>query len=181
MRAIIILSASLLGYLPLPLLADNGSGLQPGTRVRVSAKQFFQKAGAVEVESRLKPRYLDTVESVKSDTLEFAPDDLNVTLLVPFQYITKLEIKKGEKSRTGKAALIGLGTGAAIGTTLGAVSGGGFGGRCNALSDDDELEGCSDDFAIIGGIGFGLLGGIIGSIAGATAGPGEVWEEVQIK
>ena len=76
--------------------------------------------------------------------------------------------------------MIGVGTGVVIGATLGALTGGGFSGRCNALSDDENLEGCSDSFAIIGGIGLGLVGSVIGAIAGAAAGPVEVWEEIQI-
>lgn len=89
-------------------------------------------------------------------------DDQNFRYYAPDQ-IQRIERKI--KRRTGMGALIGLGAGAAVGTTLGFL---GARGGCENADDQGDCEVMGKILGVIGGVGIAALGTIIGAVVGAN-------------
>ena len=152
--------------------------LVPGDRVRVSVSDALGKQlGLAGSQSSYaygvvwRPgRFVGPLVALDADTLFLEPQ-----IALPLAFVTKVEVSRGrgEKSNVGKGARIGFLVGAALGALSGVIVGGGFG-------DCYELDGCSKEFALLGGAGGGLLGTLIGARVGAMN-PGEVWEEVPLE
>ncbi len=143
------------------LVAQEEMVIEPGDRVRVTVSS----------------KIVGTVVTFVADTLVLKLEGQS-TWAVPLASMKKLEVSRGRKSNVGKGAGRGFLIGAALGVTVGALTGGGF-GDCDFTHDTDS-GGCSAQFALVGGLAFGLLGAGIGAIAGG-ANPGEEWQEVPVE
>jgi hypothetical protein len=114
-----------------------------------------------------------TVAALETDTLTVKVEERAVALYVPLADITKLEVRRGQKSNAGKGALIGLGVGVVVGGVLG----------FNLCEMDETKSGCEIHEHIFGslmsGAFFGLLGGGIGALIGAAS-KTDRWETVPL-
>lgn len=127
-----------------------------GTRVRITTP-------AARTAGRLVRLRTDTV----------AIDRDGSTLVVPAVRITRFDVSRGRRSRTGRGALLGALIGTAAGIAAGAI-----------LCSGDRCESSGGDFAGVGILalgGGGLLAGLgIGAVAGALV-TNERWEEVSLR
>lgn len=149
-------------------------GMGPGARVRVTAP-------AALTPSRREGRVLafrnDTLRLVlegRPDALAGPPD----TVALPTRQITSLELSGGQHAATRK----GLGFGALVGVTIGALAGA-VSYRspiCAAYrACDATLVSGRDGAAVVGGIVGGLAGLAIGGVAGALH-VSERWESMSL-
>ena len=126
-----------------------------GDRVRVTAPD------------QALSKYTGTLTGVYRDTLTLD------TLHVPLQSVTRLEVSRGQKSKTGKGALIGAG----VGFAAGAITGLAFCARgTSSCESDTDYTGLA--VLILGG-GGALLGAGLGAGVGSSV-KVDRWEDVPL-
>ena len=128
--------------------------LEPGTRVRVTAPDI--------------DKYDGTLQAMRGDTLTVD------TLRIAVASVTRLDVYRGQKSKTGKGALIGAGVGFVAGALTGLALCGERGTPCE--SDGSDYTAAA---AVILGGGGALLGAGIGAVVGSQI-KGDRWEEVPL-
>ena len=147
----------LLVFAPGRAPAQEAAALPLGVRVRISTAN-----GEV----------VGTLARLRDDTVGVVPEGETLQLAVPLAELDALEVSRGRFRRTGRGAVIGLGTG----LTLGVVT-------AVALCGDDRCESSGGEWT---GVAVGLLG-----LGGAVTGLGlgaligsfirqEKWREVSI-
>jgi len=154
MRRLALVIGALAG-IPNAAAVAQAAALHTGQRVRVTS--------AVEA----TPVRTGVIEALDPDTLHLrhtgkAGD--TVATAIPMASIARVEVSRGRHSRWLTGLAIGMGAGAAGGAILGA-------------SSEDDLLFSSGDKAVIGAVGFGMLGGAVGVVAGALT-KSERWETV---
>ena len=99
--------ASLVAVLAVTTWACSGyvadTSVAPGDTVRVTAPSMDMDDS------------VGTVAALETDRLTFQVEERADALYVPLADVTKLEVRRGQKSNAGSGALIGLGVGAAAG------------------------------------------------------------------
>ncbi len=124
-----------------------------------SVDLFGQKAPLVAQGDRVRvtapnERVVGTFTVLKPDTLVVSVESRR--LAIPFASVTSLEVSRGQKSKSGKGALIGLGAGAAAGVVTALVG-------CADNSCDDVTGLVVLIFGAGGALGGVLIGAVIGS------------------
>jgi hypothetical protein len=137
-----------------------GQGLpEPGTRVRVTVPSG---------------RHAGTLLALGQDTLVMGSERQADTLRIASSGISRIEVSRGQRRRTGRGAIIGLLAG---GISVGA----GLGVACGTSSG--SFLDCSDK--VPSAVTFGLLaGGALGAGIGALIGSaisGEKWEAIPFR
>jgi len=131
---------ALLVVLPSPALAQEGAMLPLGVRVRVStsdrASVLTLRGPEVVAAGWRDDRIVGTLARLRDDTLVVVPDGHDLSLAIPYATLGELEVSRGRHRRTGRGALIGLGTGVAGGVVAALV-----------LCHDDRCESSGGDFA----------------------------------
>jgi hypothetical protein len=112
-----------------------------------------------------------TVAALETDTLVVNTEQRADALEVPLADVTKLEVHRGQKSKTGTSALIGAGFGAALGVSVALI--GCADNEC--LSDGDATAGV----AVLLGAGGALLGAGLGALIGSGT-KVDRWETVPL-
>ncbi len=115
---------------------------------------------------------MGTVVALKPDTLAVNVENRDSPLALPLASLTKLEVSRGQKSRTLKGAGIGFLVGGAAGLATAAIACA-IAGDCAA---DDPYTGLV--YAV-----FGVLGAGVGTLTGAIIGSTikvDRWETVQL-
>jgi hypothetical protein len=111
--------------------------------------------------------------SLDGNRLRLRSEDRDSSLVLAFASVTKLEVSRGQQSRAGRGALIGLAAGAGVGAVLGTLAG-------IAMPPDV----CSGDGCVIGVAAIGAAaGGAAGTLVGLTVGAfitSERWESVPL-
>ncbi len=102
--------------------------------------------------------------------LVFNAEQSGLQLALPLDSVSKLEVSRGQRSRAGKGALIGLAVGAGVGAGVGVLFGAGLG-------EDLCGDGCVGALAGIGALGGGAVGTLIGLGIGASS-KTDRWEAV---
>ena len=125
--------------------------LTAGDRVRVTTEE---------------ERVVGCLTAIEGDQLT-----LDTSLVFPLASLTRLEVSRGQESKTGTGALIGLGAGAAVGV-----------GIALAACADDK---CNIDGDITGAVAlvFGAGGALVGLGIGALIGSAtkvDRWEDVPL-
>jgi hypothetical protein len=139
------------------------TSVAPGDTVRVTAPSLDMDDS------------IGTVAALETDTLTVQVEERADALYVPLADVTKLEVRRGQKSRTGGGALIGAGVGAAAGviTALAAC------GDSNCEWDGDTTD-VTGYVAVVFGAGGALLGAGIGALIG-SASKTDRWETVPLE
>ena len=139
-----------------------------------SVDLFGQEAPLVAQGDRVRvtapnERVVGTFAVLKPDTLVVNVESRR--LAIPFASVTSLEVSRGQKSRTGRGALIGLGVGvvAGVGTALALCAE----GDCNI---DGDITGA---VALVLGAGGALVGAGIGALIGSQT-KTDRWETVPL-
>ncbi len=138
------------------------TSVAPGDTVRVTAPSMDMDDS------------VGTVAALETDTLTVQVEDRADALYVPLADVTKLEVRRGQRSRVGKGALIG--------SVIGAVIGGVLGGLTIGFCQENESSSDPNCLALIPiGVGLvGAVGAVVGAFTGAVAGPGDRWETVPL-
>lgn len=155
MRQLALVIGALAG-IPNAAAVAQTAALHTGQRVRVTS--------AVEA----TPVWTGVIEAIDADTLHLrhAGKAGDTVANIPMASIARVEVSRGRHSRWLTGLAIGMGAGAAGGAILGA-------------SSEDDLLFSSGDKAMIGAVGFGVLGGAVGVVAGALT-KTERWETVPV-
>ena len=125
--------------------------LRPGRRVRITAED----SGVIGWTGTL--RVLNSDSIVLEDGLD-----------LPLASVTKLEVYRGKRTRTGEGAGKGFVIGAFTGVVLGIAA-------CSSPGAYVSQGQCAVGGGLVFGAGGALLGGLIGALAGADR-----WEEVSL-
>ncbi len=99
---------------------------------------------------------------------------LDTSLVFPLASLTKLEVSRGQKSKTGTGALIGLSAGAAVGVITGLALCSSESGEC--FSNGTDL---TATVAVVLGVGGALGGVLIGALIGSSI-KVDRWETVPL-
>ncbi len=92
---------------------------------------------------------------------------LDTSLVLPLASVTKFEVSRGQNSKAGMGALVGLIVGAGVGAAFGI-------GLCNSLQDDNCVGA-----GVVGGLLFALPTAGLGALIGLTI-KVERWETVPL-
>jgi hypothetical protein len=149
--ALVITAWSCSGY-----VAD--TSLAPGDTVRVEAPRIYNSVA--------------TVAALETDTLVVQVEDRADALSVPLADVTKLEVRRGQKSNAGRGSLIGSLVGAGAGAALGALAGA-------AIPPDSCANGCVVGVAGIGALAGGAVGALVGLAIGSSS-KSDRWEAVPL-
>lgn len=130
------------------------TSIAPGDRVRVTAPSMDLEKG------------VGTVAALETDTLVVNTGERADALEVPLADVTKLEVHRGQKSRTGRGALIGAGVGALAGVATVAIACASTTGGCDFSESggSDELSDLAVATALV------LMGTVVGAGVGAIIG-----------
>jgi hypothetical protein len=90
--------AAALVLLVVPLLQGSASPLNPGTRVRVTARET----------GRVERQVVGSLRTFDGERLTLSTDDSGNHVALPRPNITRLEISRGRKGHTGMGLLLGL-------------------------------------------------------------------------
>ncbi len=141
------------------------TSIAPGDTVRVTAPSMDMDES------------VGTVAALETDTLTVQVEDRADALYVPLADVTKLEVRRGQKSNAGKGALIGLGVGAVVGVTFGFVACAAENG--GSVCTNDVGESSPFAFAAATGAYGAVLGTGIGALIGLAART-DRWETVPL-
>jgi len=123
------------------------TSVAPGDTVRVTAPSMDMDDS------------VGTVAALETDTLTVQVEERADALYVPLADVTKLEVRRGQKSNVGKGALIGLGVGALMGVGLGLLVV--EGGEACDRGVQDCWQAIPAGAGLLGAVGAGL-GALIG-------------------
>ena len=123
------------------------TSVAPGDTVRVTAPSMDMDDS------------VGTVAALETDRLTVQVEERADALSVPLADVTKLKVRRGQKSNAGKGALIGLGVGAAAGVITALLSC--ADSQCDWDNAGDDVTGYT---AVVLGAGGALLGAGIGAI-----------------
>lgn len=142
------------------LAAQHRPEVSPGDRVRISVPD---------------ERLVGIVRSITADSLVLNAEGREEPLSLALASVMRFEVSRGQKSQTGKGALIGVGVGAVAGATLAvAVC---SGGNCTESTSSDDQSGIAVAGAIVLGVGAVALGAGIGALIGANS-KTDRWETI---
>ena len=116
-------------------------------------------------------RVTGSVLELRSDALLVKSERSGDTLQVALASLGMVEVSRGQKSRVGKGALIGVLVGVGLGAGVGFAVGKGL--------EDDNVCDCHPAGMAVGGLGVGALGALIGAGVGAAT-KSDRWEEVPL-
>jgi len=138
------------------------SSLNTGDKVRIFAPDVYTSA--------IKGTIYST------NTTDVTLDSGDYIYTIPLSSIERLDISLGKKRNTGKGALIGLSSGALLGSLIGLATY----EDCNS----DEFMGCFLHFskgesALIGAASGGFVGLIIGTVSGYSI-KTDKWERIPV-
>jgi hypothetical protein len=155
-RPILLVVIGWLGVLRV-LSAQDTSALHAGARVRLTTETG---------------RFVGTLQSRANDSVTILDASRNAVLVVAMGTVRRLEVSRGERSRTGRGALIGLVSGTAAGVLAGLVLCGG--NRCS--SSGGEFGGLIT--LVLGGTG-AAAGTGVGALVGSRI-RSERWEQAPL-
>jgi hypothetical protein len=135
--------------------------LLPGQRVRVTAPTLGIN------------KQVATFQTLENDMLVMSADS---TMRCPIAAVIRLDVHRGQKSRIGKAALIGSLVGASVGAAAGAV----LAGRCEGSTSHLVGPDCGPGYIGAGAVVVGGVGALVGVGIGALSGPTHKWEEIPL-
>ena len=138
------------------------TSVAPGDTVRVTAPSMDMDDS------------VGTVAALETDRLTVQVEERADALSVPLADVTKLKVRRGQKSNAGKGALIGLGVGAAAGVITALLSC--ADSQCDWDNAGDDVTGYT---AVVLGAGGALLGAGIGAIIGSSI-KTDRWESVPL-
>lgn len=153
MRRLALVIAALAG-IPSAAAVAQAAGLHPGQRVRVTSA------------AEAAPVRTGVIETIDRHTLHLRTAGDTVATAIPMASIARVQVSRGRHSKWLTGLAIGMGAGAVGGAILGG-------------SSEDDLLFSSGDKAVIGAVGFGVLGGAVGVVAGALT-KTERWETVPV-
>ena len=171
------LVALLLIATSMELIAQEVSSVISGDHIRVT---FLKSVTVMRGETIIQRPEVDkklvgTLVRLEADTLVLREKGQSILSSLSIASLTRLEVSRDRKSRTGRGALIGFLVGAGVGAV-------GTEAVCaNARDFDSGSVGAPDigTCLLLGGVAFGLIGTGIGAIAGKVI-KGERWERVSI-
>lgn len=138
-----------------------------------SAQVFLPPAGArVRVTLTSSEKLVGTLSGAHRDTLLVRPVDAQEARAFPLGTLTRLEVSRGIRTRTGRGALIGLVSGAAAGAA---------GGMIVCAGDNCAHNG--EDLTTLVPVAMGIGAGVVGAGVGALLGSGvrgEDWATVPL-
>lgn len=152
----------------LRLFAQDSLRVVPGTRVRVSSPVYVSENLVQETRDG---RFVGNVVSINADTLVVKARGWDGPVAFPLDYVEKVEVSLGKKTKTRRGAGMGLLVGAGFGALVGAVVPEGI-----CYMDDVSDPDCRGGLVALGAASFGLLGTIIGAVAGSRSSQ-DLWQE----
>ncbi len=139
------------------VVAQEGTVLNPGKRVRVSAPELDLR------------KQVATIVSVDADTLTVEINGWVAPVAIPTASVTRLEVRR---RRSGSRVWKGAGLGFLAGAVVGGVSG--------YLLAHEGSTNSNGDYGPLGAVAGGVLGGGVGALIGALVAVGDRWESVPL-
>jgi hypothetical protein len=176
-RAVAVGALLLVAVAPLASAGDAPRFVPYGTKVRVtlcSPAPIPVSRGAAAPRTRLvRERIVGTLVRVERETLVVNDRKERLDFAIPIASVGTLDVSHGRRTRAGKGALIGLGTGAAAGVATALIVC--ADGECSGSGIGDVTGWVAGAF----GIGGALAGLGVGALVGGRIHP-ERWERVPL-